>query len=62
MLSILQFIEGTYNVFGMGQDLGAFLAVYGALIDGNGLEWSIGGPTAELPGLLGLLGTPQGEK
>lgn len=49
----------------MGLDLGAFLAVYGAVFDGDLTSWSIGGPPP--PGLLGgllegvgLLGTPQG--
>lgn len=45
----------------MGTDLGAFLAIYGAVLDGDGTSWSIGGPSAALPGTLGgLLGTPQG--
>lgn len=44
----------------MGKDLGGFLAVYGALIDGDLTQWSIGGPTAYVPATLGLLGTPQG--
>jgi hypothetical protein len=44
----------------MGKDLGAFLALYGALIDGDGTKWSIGGPTVNNPALLGLLGEPQG--
>jgi len=29
----------------MGLDLAAFLAVYEVVIDGDGLEWSIGRPT-----------------
>ncbi|KAF2726154.1 hypothetical protein K431DRAFT_214138 [Polychaeton citri CBS 116435] len=41
--TIQQFITGTYQVFGMGQDLATFLAVYGAVIDGTGTSWSIGG-------------------
>lgn len=44
----------------MGKDLGGFLALYGAIFDGDLTQWSIGGPTAYVPGLLGLLGTPQG--
>ena len=44
----------------MGQDLGGFLAIYGALIDGDLTKWSIGGPSAAVPATLGLLGTPQG--
>lgn len=44
----------------MGKDLGGFLALYGALIDGDLTKWSIGGPTPNVPGTLGLLGQPQG--
>jgi hypothetical protein len=44
----------------MGQDLGGFLGLYGALIDGNLESWSIGGPTPAVPQILGLLGEPQG--
>jgi hypothetical protein len=40
----------------MGQDLGGFLGLYGALIDGNLESWSIGGPTSAVPQTLGLLG------
>jgi len=58
--NIQQFIDGTYKVFGMGKDLGAFLSIYGALIDGNLQSWSIGGPNPALGPTLGLLGTPQG--
>jgi len=58
--NIQQFIDQTYAVFGMGNDLGGFLAVYGALIDGNLESWSIGGPNPALGPTLGLLGTPQG--
>ena len=42
--TIEEFIQGTYQVFGMGLDLGAFLAVYGALLEGDGTQWSIAGP------------------
>lgn len=41
--TIQQFIDGTNTVFGMGRDLGGFLAVYGAVVDGTGSGWSIGG-------------------
>ncbi|CZT41973.1 related to oxidase [Rhynchosporium secalis] len=58
--NIQQFIDGTYKVFGMGKDLGGFLALYGALVDGNLASWSIGGPTPSVKSLLGLLGTPGG--
>lgn len=40
--TISQFISGTNTVFGMGLDLAAFLAVYGAVIDGDLTSWSIG--------------------
>ena len=58
--SIQDYIDGTFAVFGMAQDLSGFLAVYGAIFDGNLQGYSIGGPTAELPVLSGLLGTPTG--
>lgn len=41
--SIAQFVNATNAVFGMSLDLGLFLSVYGAAIDGDGLGWSIGG-------------------
>ena len=41
--TIQQFIDATYNVVGMERDLGGFLAVYGAIIDGDGTSWSIEG-------------------
>lgn len=44
----------------MGPDLGAFLAIYGAVFDGDLTKWSIGGPDGRVGGLLSLLGTPQG--
>ncbi|KAI9727902.1 MAG: hypothetical protein M1828_005307 [Chrysothrix sp. TS-e1954] len=58
--TIQQYITGTYQVFGMAQDIAAFLAVYGAVFDGDLTSYSIGGPTANLPVISGLLGTPQG--
>lgn len=52
--TITQFIDATTNVVGMGADLAAFLAVFGAAIDGSGTAWSIGGkPPASLGGVLG---------
>lgn len=52
--TITQFIDATMNVVGMGPGLAAFLAVYGAVIDGSGTAWSIGGtPPASLAGPLG---------
>jgi len=47
----------------MSADLSGFLTVLGGTIDGDGLSWSIGGPSKAqaLPGLTGgLLGQPQG--
>ena len=41
--TIQQFIDGTNTVFGMARDLGGFLALFGALVDGDGTSWSIGG-------------------
>ncbi|KAF2149018.1 Cloroperoxidase [Myriangium duriaei CBS 260.36] len=58
--TITEFINATMEVFGMGLDLATFLATYGALVDGDGTKWSIGGPTPNVPGLLGLIGQPQG--
>lgn len=59
-----EFIDGVDTAYGMALDLGAFLAVFGAVFDGNGLGYSIGGPTSnvQLPlnGLLGLTAAPQG--
>ncbi|RAL67849.1 hypothetical protein DID88_008575 [Monilinia fructigena] len=62
--TIDDFINGTNVAYGMSLDLGGFLAIYGAVFDGNLLAWSIGGPTSEaslpLSNLLGLTGQPQG--
>jgi hypothetical protein len=60
--TINQFIQGTYGAFGMGMDLGGFLAVYGAVFDGDLTSWSIGRPPSSslLSSTAGLLGTPQG--
>ncbi|EGP89784.1 uncharacterized protein MYCGRDRAFT_90507 [Zymoseptoria tritici IPO323] len=54
------FIEGTFKAFGMSADLSGFLTVLGGTLDGNGLVWSIGGPSKAAPPLLPILGTPQG--
>lgn len=43
----------------IGVDLASFLAVYGAIFDGNLLSYSIGGPVAGLT-VSNLLGTPEG--
>ena len=45
----------------MGIDLATFLAVYGAVIDGNLESWSIGGISSALPPILGgLISAPTG--
>jgi hypothetical protein len=46
----------------MGADLAAFLAAFGAAMDGDGLSWSVGGPPPMSLATLGfgLLGQPQG--
>lgn len=46
----------------MGYDLGGFLSFYGAIADGDGTQWSIGGPTPQVGSLFGLIGggVPQG--
>lgn len=46
----------------MGKDLGGFLAIYGAVFDGDLKSWSIGGSTpAPLTTLTGgLVGGPHG--
>jgi len=58
--TIQQFIDGTEKVFGMGRDLGAFLAIFGAAVDGNAVSWSIGGPDPRVSIPLNLLGQPMG--
>jgi hypothetical protein len=58
--SHLDFISGTYAVFGMSADLSGFLTVIGGVLNGDGLTWSIGGPYGTAPLLGGLLGQPQG--
>jgi len=57
---LTDFIVGTGEAFGMGADLAAFLAVYGAIFDGDLLQYSIGGPYPSLTNLGGLLGAPAG--
>jgi hypothetical protein len=52
--TIQQFVDATERVVGMSADLAAFLALYGAVIDGSGTGWSIGGtPPASLKYPLG---------
>lgn len=64
---IATLISATNKVYGMALDLGAFLAVYGTLINGNPVSltpgYSIGGPAAStdpIAGRIGLLAQPQG--
>ncbi|MCJ1441811.1 MAG: hypothetical protein MMC23_002303 [Stictis urceolatum] len=54
------FVTGTAAVFGMAADLAGFLAVYGAVFDGDLTQYSIGGPYPSLVNLGGLLGEPMG--
>lgn len=58
--TIEDFINGTQEAFGMGVDLATFLAIYGAIFDGDLTRYSIGGPYPSLLNLNGLLGAPQG--
>lgn len=73
--TIQDFITGCTEAFGMGNDnpisiiyiliplgtdLSSFLAVYGAIFDGDLTSYSIGGPVFSLTNLGGLLGEPQG--
>lgn len=44
----------------IGVDLATFLAIYGAMFDGDLTQYSIGGPYPSLLNLDGLLGAPQG--
>ena len=51
----------TFNAdLSLGADLATFLAVYGAIFDGDLTSYSIGGPVNGLLNLDGLLGAPQG--
>ncbi|PIA80068.1 Aromatic peroxygenase [Cercospora beticola] len=57
--------QAVTDVFGVAPTLNQFLAVYGAVFDGDLLSWSIGGPPPAglIGGLLGgtgLIGAPQG--
>ncbi|KAK1230007.1 hypothetical protein PQX77_006918 [Marasmius sp. AFHP31] len=51
-----EFISATHDVFGMGSDLGTFLAIYGSLMTGDLATFSIGGP----PPIGPILGHPLG--
>ncbi|KAI8941597.1 hypothetical protein NX059_002812 [Plenodomus lindquistii] len=55
--SVLQYIEATQTVVGMGPNLATFLSVYGGAIDGDILNWSMGGtPSLAQGGVTGVLG------
>ncbi|KAI4593977.1 hypothetical protein KJ359_008765 [Pestalotiopsis sp. 9143b] len=60
--SMLDIIDGSVNVFGMGVDLATFLTVYSTIMAGDLATVSIGGvpPSSALLGIGGLLGQPQG--
>lgn len=51
--TIQQFIDATETVVGMGPLLAGFLSILGAVIDGDGGAWSIGGTPG--PGIGGPL-------
>lgn len=56
--TISQFVQATENVVGMGADLAIFLATFGALVDGSGTAWSIGGtPSIGAGGGNGISGS-----
>jgi hypothetical protein len=44
--TIQQFVDATYRVVGMSPEFAGFLALYGAVIDGSGTGFSIGGTPA----------------
>lgn len=55
--SVTQYIEATQKVVGMGPILAAFLSALGGALDGDLLNWSIGGtPSLAQGGLTGMLG------
>ena len=58
--TIQEIVTGSMDVFGMGVDLATFLAIYGAVFDGDLASFSIGGPPPSLLGLGNLLGAPPG--
>lgn len=39
----MQFIQATNDVLGLALDAAAFLALFGAVLDGDLVSWSIGG-------------------
>lgn len=49
--TIAEFVDATNTVFGMATDLGTFLALFGAIVDGDLTGWSIdGGPHVGIGG------------
>jgi hypothetical protein len=55
--TVQQYIDVTTKVVGMGPLLATFLSIYGGVIDGDLLNWSIGGtPSLAQGGLTGVLG------
>lgn len=59
--TIAQYIQATNTVVGMGLDLAGFLAIYGAIFNGNLVSWSMGGPDARVSlGALATQGEPAG--
>ncbi|KAB8300543.1 hypothetical protein EYC80_000703 [Monilinia laxa] len=59
--TVVDFVNGTFDAFGMGVDLGAFLSIYAAVFDGDLATWSIGGPpNSGILSSVGLVGQPQG--
>ena len=57
--TIEELIDGTEAAFGMGPDLASFLAVFGAIFDGDLTSYSIGGPVAGVT-VAGPVNQPQG--
>lgn len=65
--TVLQYIDATTKVVGMGPNLALFLSALGGALDGDILNWSVGstpslaqgGPTGVLGnGLTGMLSLP----
>ncbi|KAH3920339.1 hypothetical protein HBI56_068800 [Parastagonospora nodorum] len=55
--SVAQYIEATTKVVGMGANLALFLSVLGGALDGDVLNWSMGGtPSLAQGGVTGILG------
>ena len=55
--SVAQYIDATMKVVGMGPILAAFLSALGGAIDGDLLNWSMGGtPSLAQGGATGILG------